>query len=63
MGTIIRFPATRRGARKGKMTADKSKSAIVVILPVVRIERFSGKPPVPRPGRNQRRRRRRAVQT
>ena len=63
MGTIIRFPAMGR-TRDLHVNTDKSREesrpATVVILPVVRIERYSGKPPMPRPGRNQRRRRRRA---
>ena len=60
MGAIIRFPAPVRGARSGNLTADTSQSATVVILPVIRIERYSDMPPIPRPGRAQRRRRRRA---
>jgi hypothetical protein len=64
METIIRFPEAKRRARRGKMMADKSRSATVVILPVVRIERYTDKPPLPRSkvgsGRSHRRRRSRA---
>jgi hypothetical protein len=63
MGTIIRFSAPARTARKRKVTVDKSQSATVVILPVIRIERYTDKPLIPRPGRSQRRRKRRASRT
>ena len=52
MGTVIRFPER---ARRHKPSADMAESATVVILPVIRIERFVDEPA----GRNQRRRGRR----
>jgi len=52
MGSVIGFPErTRRGKRKGETPA----SATVIILPVIRIERFTDEPS----SRSQRRRRRR----
>jgi len=55
MGTVIRFPERARRARRHKPSADMAESATVVILPVIRIERFVDEPA----GRNQRRRGRR----
>jgi hypothetical protein len=42
MGTIISFPAPERSRRKS--VGDKSGSATVIILPVIRIERYFGEP-------------------
>jgi hypothetical protein len=57
MGTVVKFPGVWRRARTGKSTGKKAESAIVVILPVVRIERFDQRYE-PEPIRAQRRRRR-----
>jgi hypothetical protein len=59
MGTIIRFPEATRRARRIRVSVGKDESATVIILPVIRIERFAEEPPVT--NRNQRRRRRRRV--
>jgi hypothetical protein len=56
MGSVIRFPETGRRARSGRLIA-KAESATVIILPVIRIERFTDEPS--HPSRSQRRRRRR----
>jgi hypothetical protein len=57
MGTVLKFPGVRRGARPGRSTGQKADSAIVIILPVIRIERL-GQRCEPEPVRAQRRRRR-----
>jgi hypothetical protein len=57
MGTVISFPGPAR-ARRGRRTGDKLESATVVILPVIRIERFTGEPPLASHGQRRRRRRR-----
>jgi hypothetical protein len=57
MGTVISFPELGRVSRSGKLIGAKTESATVIILPVVRIERYTDEPPVP--SRSQRRRRRR----
>jgi hypothetical protein len=44
MGTVIRFPDERRAARGGSDAMEHHESAIIVILPVVRIERLDGTP-------------------
>src|SRR4030095_231580 len=44
MGMVISFPAVERTARGSGATADKSLSATVVILPVIRIERYVEEP-------------------
>jgi hypothetical protein len=56
MGTVVKFPGVRRGARTGKSTAKNAQSAIVIILPAIRIER--NQPSEPAPIRAQSRRRR-----
>ncbi len=63
MGTVVTFPDSRPVARDG--IDPQTGSATVIILPVVRIERYdegppSGLEPSPSPGR---RRRRRATRT
>jgi hypothetical protein len=58
MGTVVKFPGVWRGARIGKSIGKKVASAIVIILPVVRIERNSDRSYDPEPIRAQRRRRR-----
>jgi len=58
MGTVLKFPGVRRVARSGKSIGKKVDSAIVIILPVIRIERCADQPYQPEPIRAQRRRRR-----
>ena len=58
MGTVVKFPGVWRAARTGKSIEKKVASAIVIILPVIRIERCSDQPSEPEPMRAQRRRRR-----
>jgi hypothetical protein len=63
MGTVISFPAVERAARAPRSAAGKSRSATVVILPVIRIERYVEEPvatcePVTSRGTRRRRRRR-----
>jgi hypothetical protein len=57
MGSIIKFLERERSSRKGKGVEGKAQLATVVILPVVRIERFS-EPSQLQPARGQSRRRR-----
>jgi hypothetical protein len=60
MGTVVTFPEARSPARDG--VDSYSGSAIVIILPVVRIERYDDAPPsdvepsTSSPGRKRRRR-------
>jgi hypothetical protein len=58
MGTVVKFPKDSRAARTGSRTAG-SESATIVILPVIRIERYQSDPLRSEPARAQRRRRRR----
>jgi hypothetical protein len=58
MGTVVKFPGVARAVRTGKSIEKKVESAIVIILPVIRIERFSDQPYQGEPIRAQRRRRR-----
>jgi hypothetical protein len=58
MGTVVKFPGVGRAARSGKSIGKKGESAIVIILPVIRIERCADQPYEPEPIRAQRRRRR-----
>jgi len=61
MGTVISFPGVERAARASRTIADKSESATVIILPVVRIERYVDEPtfePRVRSSAGRRRRRR-----
>jgi len=61
MGTVVKFPGVWRGTRSGKSVGKKVDSAIVIILPVIRIERFTDLPYEPEPAsQNGRRRRPRA---
>jgi len=63
MGTVINFPAARPSARRPRPIADKSESAAVIILPVIRIERYAETPTgdlEPEASTPRRRRRRRA---
>ena len=58
MGTVINFRPTERAAREPVM-ARTSKSAVVIILPVIRIERYDEAPSLkPEVGSSARRRRR-----
>jgi hypothetical protein len=59
MGTIVRFPGRGRAARIRGSKAGSSDSATVIILPVIRIERYSDEPAEQESSRSQRRRRRR----
>lgn len=59
MGTVIGFPEQGRGARDGRLIAGRPESATVIILPVIRIERYSEEPATDTGSRSQRRRRRR----
>jgi hypothetical protein len=44
MGTVINFPAVARTARAPRAAAGKAPSATVIILPVIRIERYAEAP-------------------
>jgi len=64
MGSVINFPEARRVAREGSSLA--GETATIMILPVVRIERPTDRPPdeaptaAASPGRKRRRRARRS---
>jgi len=55
MGSVVGFPERARRTRRAKKKGEAPASATVIILPVIRIERFTEQPP----SRSQRRRRRR----
>jgi len=59
MGTVINFPSVGRTARVPRVVAGKTSSATVVILPVIRIERYAEAPAGYAQVSTQRRRRRR----
>jgi hypothetical protein len=63
MGTVIGFPARKRRGRAKRSLAAKSQSqsAKIIILPVIRIERFIDDPAQPASRGHRARRRRRAV--
>jgi hypothetical protein len=64
MGIVVTFPAARSAARDG--VASQAGSATVIILPVVRIERYDDDPPrhgEPSSAPAGRKRRRRASRT
>jgi hypothetical protein len=64
MGKVLTFPAARSAARDG--IPPRAGSATVIILPVVRIERYEDDPPrhaEPTRSSSGRRRRRRASPT
>jgi hypothetical protein len=44
MGEVIQFPEDGAHARRGRLVSSDSEPAIVVILPVIRIERFVDDP-------------------
>jgi hypothetical protein len=58
MGTLIKLPESARGSRSVISLGNRTESATVIILPVIRIERFSTEPSGPNPGQGRRRRRR-----
>jgi hypothetical protein len=63
MGTVISFPAAERAVRGSRLIAGKPESATVIILPVIRIERYVDEPtgdfePTASSGPRRRRRRR-----
>jgi hypothetical protein len=62
MGTLVRFPKAARAAR-ARLTAGESAAATVVILPVIRIERYQDEPLRRESSRVHRRRRRRALRS
>jgi hypothetical protein len=62
MGTVISFPAVERTARGSRSITGRSESATVIILPVIRIERYIEEPTgsfEPEASNSPRRRRRR----
>ena len=44
MGTVIDFPQGRRVARETLPAAEAARSATIIILPVIRIERVGDEP-------------------
>jgi hypothetical protein len=63
MGTVIDFRPVLRTGRAARSIACRSESATVIILPVIRIERYSDEPTTrfePGPSNSPRGRRRRA---
>jgi hypothetical protein len=58
MGTVVRFSGVARTARD-RSIARKSDSAIIIILPVIRVERYQEDLFEREPSRAHRRRRRR----
>jgi hypothetical protein len=44
MGTVIEFPEERRSAREAVPAAETTRSATIIILPVIRIERVGDEP-------------------
>jgi len=62
MGTVINFQLAVRAARGSSLMAGTSESAAIIILPVIRIERYAEAPSgdlEPEAGSTARRRRRR----
>jgi hypothetical protein len=62
MGTVINFQPAGRAARGSSLMAGTSESAAIIILPVIRIERYAEAPSgdlEPEAGSTARRRRRR----
>jgi hypothetical protein len=58
MGMVIGFPEHGRAVREGRLIT-RPESATVIILPVIRIERYTDEPSDVAASPNQRRRRRR----
>ncbi len=44
MGTVITFPDARRGCRDSHHGGAQGESATIIILPVIRIDRFNDDP-------------------
>jgi len=67
MGVVISFPVVGRATRSSRSTIGKPESATVIILPVVRIERYIDEPTggieSPEASSPRRRRRRRATRS
>jgi hypothetical protein len=61
MGTVISFPEIGRTAPASRAAAGRPESATVIILPVIRIERYVDDPEPEASGTSRRRRRRRAT--
>jgi hypothetical protein len=59
MGIVIGFPEHGRSGREGRVIGMRAESATVIILPVIRIERYGDEPAQDAASRSQRRRRRR----
>jgi hypothetical protein len=59
MGTVVEFPELGRSTRDGRVIGMSGESATVIILPVIRIERYDDEPAEGGASRSQRRRRRR----
>ena len=59
MGTVVEFPELGRSTRDGRVIGMRAESATVIILPVIRIERYDDEPVEGTASRSQRRRRRR----
>ena len=59
MGLVIGFPEQGRATRAGRVIGARAESATVIILPVIRIERYDDEPGEGTASRSQRRRRRR----
>lgn len=59
MGTVVEFPEHGRSLRDGRVVGMRAELATVIILPVIRIERYSEEPADSGASRSQRRRRRR----
>jgi hypothetical protein len=51
MGTVIRFPVEHRAPRDAGDARPGEVSAQIIVLPVIRIERWSATEPVERPSR------------
>ena len=59
MGIVVDFPEHGRSTRDGRVIGAHAESATVIILPVIRIERYEDEPAQRSASRSQRRRRRR----
>jgi hypothetical protein len=59
MGTVVQFPELGRSTRDGRVIGMRAEPATVIILPVIRIERYDDAPAEGSASRSQRRRRRR----
>jgi hypothetical protein len=44
MGTVVKFPVSARTARDGRQIGIQPWSATVIILPVIRVERYYDAP-------------------